>query len=108
MFTSSAEKRRIYYTAKHIAETIDIQIDEIKDLDGHFTVDVSYIALDEKKRVITIDTEYINADDGKRYSMHEEVDGQAGTYRQFAKVFYMWLTTYACTFEHGVEFSGNV
>lgn len=108
MFKSNEEKRRIYYMAKEIAELIDIQLDEIKDLDGHFTVDVTYISTDDKKRCICIDTEYINADDGKRHVLHETVDGYDGTFIYFAKVFYMWLSTFACTFEHGVEFNGNV
>lgn len=108
MFKDDKEKTRVYYMAKEIAQLIDIQLDEIKELDGNHDVDVSYISTDDKKGCICIDTEYIDEDDGKRYVLHEEVNGYDGTFIYFAKVFYMWLSTFACTFEHGVEFSGNV
>lgn len=108
MFIDEKDKRRAYLTAKEIAEILDIQLEEIEELDGHFTVDVSYISLDEKARRIDVETEYLNEDDGKRYSLKETVNAHAGTYKFFAKVFYMWLMTFACTYEHGVEFSGNV
>ena len=108
MFKDDKEKTRFYYMAKEIAEIIDIQIDEIKERDGHFDYDVTYISTDDKKGCICIDTEYINEDDGKRYNLHEEVNGYDGTFMYFAKLFYMWLSTFACAVEHGVEFSGNV
>lgn len=108
MFKDEKDKRRAYITAHEIAQVIDMQIDEIDKRDGVNTVDVTYIALDEKGKQISIVTEYLNATDGKRYDKTARVNARPDTFKFFAQVFYIWLLTFANCFEHGVEFSGNV
>ena len=107
MFKNDKEKTQAYFTAKLIDELIDIQLDEIKELDGFYTATVTYISTDEKKKRICIDTEYIDEDDGTVYGLHEDVKYD-GTFAFYSKVFYMWLITFANTCEQAVYFNGNV
>ena len=92
IFKDFDDESHHYYIAKDISEHIDIALDEIEQLNGHFDIVGIFVHLRGvyNKRKTEISVEFLNNDNGKVYSWDYTLEYGLHYKDSIAKVLYWW------------------